>query len=926
MRNLLLITLAIFTLIGCGNLRDTEEDNNITKDNDTIITKTAPTLKALTITIDENIISGTKVGEITINDGGTPVTTIVLVGKGKSNFDVTKTGTITTSKDALLDYESTPFYNLKAIATNSIGSSSAVDIDISINDVNETKESNMTTTDSIYLEEINIPKYDPNDPTHVLITVDNGKWTSSVLNDPDYKHFYIEPGNYITKINLTASGTESERRTLSLYNGNNTHPASLSDDQVANILFHFDGADYWTIDRVANLDREVNPSMRFINGATYNIINRWHLRNFKYGVSIYPYCHYNTVQNSYINHAAESARSTIDAIALNIHTNRQKISETIGTKFINNDIRNATDGIQITRSIDLFSHDVNFEGTIIDNNRIWVDSEIYADKSGVLNTNGHYFYTENAIDLKAGSENQNNPVTITNNIMWGYNKIDLASSRAGKPFTSHYGVRNVKMNHNIIADSMTGLILNSAEDWEFKNNIIQNIYTTGSNFMLRMSQNKRVKVENNTLVNNTPFLEGWSLYIHELAVDDVFKNNIFINTPKAGGDITGHVFDNNWFYNSRETLPNMNTKKYTTAEKAKMGDYRFTYDRFTANPKQKILKGIVATKNSPHYNKAGSEISITYPPKSLKIYLNPIGSDENDGLSLDSPVLTLVKAQSIAKKLITTRDKNVEILIAPGTYYGQRVEWSFSMPYHTVAFKPLDKDASLPIFDGFNSSLNRNISLAIKITTRAKGEKTNIHIKNLVFQNYKGTISFSGNREKLQSSSSYNTIEGCYFKNTGIEAYSVIGIVNSSHNKIVDNHFENILNNPLLHAIYIAHNSSRNIISHNSFNNCDGDPIRVRDNSNYNIISDNTFTECGYQAAVSEWFCDKDAISYCTKTSAECPSHNNLVSNNNISSQGGPGSLDIYAPIYISTKKNSVTGCKPIEGYPRFIDKENLIF
>jgi len=458
-----------------------------------------------------------------------------------------------------------------------------------------------------YEERVIIPKYNPNDFTHVLITPSNGKWNRYVLNDPNKKHFYVKPGKYSSKyINLTRSGTKSSRRTMSLYNGNDLHPAALPDNQVANVLFHFDGADYWTIDRMANLDRNVNPSMRLMNGASHNIINRWHLRNYKYGISIYSYCHYNTVQNSYINHATEAARRVMDSVGLNIHTNGKSVGEAIGTKFINNDIRNATDGIQITRSKGKGSNNANFEGTIINNNRIWMDKTTYIDAKGKLNPSGSYFYGENAIDLKAGSENPKNPVIVTNNIIWGYSKTDLRSLKAGKPFTSHYGVKNLKMNRNIITDCKIGPVIISAEDWEFKNNIIHNIYTVRGQSMLYLSENQRVKVENNTFVNDVINRNGWSLYIHQLATNDSIKSNVFINTPRAGGVTKGHIFDNNWFYNSKESLPN-NNEHHPSIKQAQMDNYIFTYERFTNKLKTKELKNVVSTNLSEHHDdQAGS--------------------------------------------------------------------------------------------------------------------------------------------------------------------------------------------------------------------------------------------------------------------------------------------------------------------------------
>ncbi|RUM61905.1 MAG: hypothetical protein DSZ03_07685, partial [Sulfurimonas sp.] len=61
---------------------------------------------------------------------------------------------------------------------------------------------------SQYEEQVKIPKYNPKNPTHVLITPSNGKWTKSILNNPNHKHFYMRPGNYLNKtIWITSSGT-----------------------------------------------------------------------------------------------------------------------------------------------------------------------------------------------------------------------------------------------------------------------------------------------------------------------------------------------------------------------------------------------------------------------------------------------------------------------------------------------------------------------------------------------------------------------------------------------------------------------------------------------------------------------------------------------------------------------------------------------
>ncbi len=475
-----------------------------------------------------------------------------------------------------------------------------------------------------YEERVVIPKYNPNDPTHVLITPSNGKWNRYVLNDPNKKHFYVKPGKYANNnIGLTRSGTKNSRRTMSLYNGNNLHPAALPDNQVANVWFHFDGADYWTIDRMANLDRNVNPSLVFKNGATHNIVNRWHLRNFGYGVQIRENCHYNTVQNSYINHATEQSRRSRDAVALDIYVyNRGSV---IGTKFVNNDIRNPTDGIQLTTMINGATNNADFAGTVIDSNRIWLDDTISTDVNGNLTPKGGYAYAENALGFKGASKDPKNPVIITNNIIWGYDRVDTKTKIPLAGLLSTHAPENVKMTDNIITDSMVGVRLGkNAQNWEFKRNVISNIHLKDPEdkpnlSMLLLTECSNNIIKENMFINNAANSQGsgWAIFMHKTSKNNTLQGNVFINTTRSGGVFRGHTFDNNWFYKAPDRLPSGQKHHFVTATAAKMGDYTFEYERFTKKPKRKTLKGIVTTKNSPHYGKAGYTIKKVYSTASI---------------------------------------------------------------------------------------------------------------------------------------------------------------------------------------------------------------------------------------------------------------------------------------------------------------------
>ncbi len=488
-----------------------------------------------------------------------------------------------------------------------------------------------------YEEEVKIPSYDENNSTHVLITESNGNWNSTVLNDSGKKHFYIAPGYYDTRINLTASGTEEDRRTLSLYNGNDEHPASLPDSQVANVWFHLVDASYWIIDRMANLDRNVNPSMR-LQRSSHNIINRWHGRNMKYGLTIYPFSDFNTVQNSYFNQATSEGIIT-DCIGLALANANTQDTVTRGTKVINNDFRNMTDGIQLIKSTYIANGNPSYPGTIIYDNRIWMDEDSYSDGNYAEDGFSHdpdspYMLGENAMDFKAASNEPDAPVLVKSNIMWGYRQADdTTPTNAGGAGTAISITRhsyNLKIDSNIIFDSQNGIGATHLyyEGTEFINNILYDIgrlnpptsaYPQGRNpYALYISASPDmqapflVKYNNNTFVRqhlNAVTGGGRTVSVHQNAAGSFLENNLFIDTQKMGGRIGNHTRKNNWYYNhTGATLGGEGEVMYATAEEGRMTDYAFVYERFTGKPKQKILKGVITTKDSPHYGIAGSSI------------------------------------------------------------------------------------------------------------------------------------------------------------------------------------------------------------------------------------------------------------------------------------------------------------------------------
>jgi len=492
---------------------------------------------------------------------------------------------------------------------------------------------------SLYEEPLNIPKYDPTNPTHLLITPSNAEWRSEVLNNPKYQHFYIKPGKYHSKINLTTSGTPQNRRTLSLLNGNNTHPAALPQREVADVRLYFEGASYWTLDRMAVLDTTLSYVLRFQERATHNIINRLHVKNYTYGIVIYPFCHYNTIQNSYMNHMTHAGRMS-DDVAIALASSNVIGTRTVGTKILNNDIRNANDGIQLVVSSALTANDVSYPGTIIDSNRIWMDGDVYTKgnyATAGYNPNGEYMIGENALDLKTGSDDPKQPILITNNIMWGYQRVDTTpqgsySGGSGQAIVVHYGVYHTKISNNIVTHSQRALGIAALEEdgpaysaryCEISNNIFHKLNTINPEddrtYGVFIYNSKEVRIANNTFVDIALNTQGKGYFFnYNNTTASPFVNNVMINVAGSRSSY-GNKVDNNFYYNTHTIrLNGTDAHLFSNSSEANMGDYTFTYERFTTHPKHKTLTGVITTPTSPHYSTAGSTITEEAPKKQHK--------------------------------------------------------------------------------------------------------------------------------------------------------------------------------------------------------------------------------------------------------------------------------------------------------------------
>ena len=483
---------------------------------------------------------------------------------------------------------------------------------------------NINNDENPYLETITYPAYDSNNPDHFLI-----QSTTDFDNINGTAHYYyIMPGDYTSlgRVNITASGTVDEKRYIILgteaYSDVTTHPGKLLESEQAFIQLEFDGASYWVVDRISMRgarDAYIG-SLEMKNGSQHNILNRMNVYDFDLGLYIWHNSYYTTIQKCWIHDQTLYGRKS-DRPAIYFTTNNQgEGTKTFNCKIIENDIRNTNDGVMLVRSTgaggwpDLLN-DVRYDGTIIDNNNIWITPDIYTDCSGNLTTDGPCSYSENAIDLKAGSEDANNPIIVTNNRMWGYRKSDTTDSGlggSGKAITIHYHVPNTIIENNFIADGHYGIGIADNKEFDYvlgpgcklNYNVFYNlgapesIPPDGDSYSLYCYLSDSVELSGNIMVDSPNSFH----FAFSDTTNTTFSKNILINMGNAASSAGTNTVDNNYYYNTNPMDSATNSHIYANGSDANMNDYTFEYERYTNNPKTKTLIGVVTTENSPHYN------------------------------------------------------------------------------------------------------------------------------------------------------------------------------------------------------------------------------------------------------------------------------------------------------------------------------------
>ncbi len=455
---------------------------------------------------------------------------------------------------------------------------------------------------------IGILPYDATNSEHWLIDSDAD---FDSINSTVKRFFYVEPGDY-TQVTLTADGTELSKRYLSLHNTNDIHPALLDSSLQADVDLVVDSANYWVIDRLSSINSANETSIFLTNSSSnilFNRINIKYLNSYGFllrGPALPSVMENVTIQNCRIGPPAESAIEENFGIIIAGETTTAD-RNFLNLKFVDNEIYNCNDGIQISRPSTPVTV-ANAAGLLIARNLIYIDSTVYLDTiGGSSDADGLYSDHENAIDLKFGSTDSTNKVVIRDNIMSGFRK---SNGDNGIAIVLHFGVRYVDILDNIIYNSNGAIAASGVGDFGFtvdsciiSGNIMYNIgyEESGIGYKAYLYNSNRAHFEDNIMRDTSSLMSRW-FEMNNTEVDLWVNDNVVIDAAIAGGTRSATTtVENNWHYETTMRVDPGDGTFYDDEDSAHMSDITFTVDNYTNSTRNVTLDNVVTTPLSPHF-------------------------------------------------------------------------------------------------------------------------------------------------------------------------------------------------------------------------------------------------------------------------------------------------------------------------------------
>jgi len=459
-----------------------------------------------------------------------------------------------------------------------------------------------------YLEPVEIPNFDPNDPTHCIIP-DDVPWSADTLNSEICEHFYVRPGTYSGKPVITRSGSEDARRTISPYDGSTLHPGKLADEDRTKIALRFEDASWWVVSRMSSnqalyMEWGNRGTIEIWRGSNNIIIDSMYFGPGGQAVAIRRNCHDNTVQRCFMDGVNPAMlTSDLSFIQLEDSIEEGQVARTLNTKIILNEFHNF-------KALRLQCHwpeqigYKDFSGTIVDSNVVWFDGDVLCDADGTPNPNGDFAFAETGFGgVKSAAEDPNNPVIYSNNVLMGARQLypnapSTLSSPASGFTVTYFNSNNIIYRRNVVIDCPGGIALTSNHGGvEVRNGLVEDniFYGCGFNHYSGSAHNARCTSMRMQATSGT-------IFRHNVVKDPI------TNWATVGYNRSDSYFGENTVINMDDPivddgpdLPGLSPEDTNIYLRSSEGDAEFPYDyvvhyyKYTNAPQTSVVPHVLRT-------------------------------------------------------------------------------------------------------------------------------------------------------------------------------------------------------------------------------------------------------------------------------------------------------------------------------------------